>query len=176
MRRKIFTSLLLIILISGVVAYAAIMSPKISLENSRFETGSIKISLNDGKPVIDEEISLFEPGMKFDKEFFIRNDSSMAVYYRFYFNDNGTAAADDISVKIKSKKTGEIIYDDTMSNLNRDVVKATDDLLGIGERRDFIIYFKYLESGSNKGQGNLIDLGFTVEATQAKNNPDKSFN
>lgn len=175
MNKKHIYIAVILLLITGVTIYAAVL-PKVSLDNSKFETGSIKINLNDGEPVIKESNVLFEPGVTLEREFFVENNSSIPVYYRFYFDDNDGELAKSINVKIKDKKTNNIVYDDVMSNLVRGKVKAVDDSLEIDEKREFVIYFNYLSNSDNSGQDKVLDFEFKAEATQAKNNPDRLFN
>lgn len=51
----------------------ALMWATVSVESNLFHTGSVKINLNDGKPVIEEHELLFKPGMTVKKDFFIEN-------------------------------------------------------------------------------------------------------
>ena len=74
----------------------ALIWATISVENNLFHTGSVKINLNDGKPVIAEHEFLFEPGMTVKKEFFIENKSTCDVYYKLYFNNVSGGLADVI--------------------------------------------------------------------------------
>lgn len=41
----------------------------VAVDNNLFQTGEIKVNLNDGKPVIEEDEFLFEPGMTVEKDF-----------------------------------------------------------------------------------------------------------
>ena len=158
MNNKYIYIAVILLLITGVTIYAAVL-PKVSLDNSKFETNI-----------------LFEPGVTLEREFFVENNSSIPVYYRFYFDDKDGELSKSINVKIKDKKTNNIVYDDVMSNLVRSKVKAVDNLLEIDEKREFIIYFNYLSNSDNSGQDKVLDFEFKAEATQAKNNPDKLFN
>ena len=45
------------------VTTVALVWESVAVKNNLFQTGSIQINLNDGKPVIDEHEFLFEPGM-----------------------------------------------------------------------------------------------------------------
>ena len=55
------------------VTTVALVRAMVSVDNNLFHTGSVKINLNDGKPVIQEHEFLFEPGMTVKKDFFIEN-------------------------------------------------------------------------------------------------------
>ena len=58
----------------------ALVWATVSADNNLFHTGSVKINLNDGKPVIEEHEFLFEPGMTVKKNFFLQNESTWDVY------------------------------------------------------------------------------------------------
>ena len=58
------------------VTTVALVRATVSVDNNLFHTGSVKINLNDGKPVIQEHEFLFEPGMTVKKDFFIENEST----------------------------------------------------------------------------------------------------
>ena len=65
----------------------ALVYSAVAVDNNLFQTGEVKINLNDGKPVIEEHEFLFEPGMTVEKDFFLANQSSTDVYYRLYFDN-----------------------------------------------------------------------------------------
>lgn len=71
------------------------------MENNRFATGTVKINLNDGQPVIRENEFTFEPGMTVKKDFFIENESTVSVYYKLYLENVTGDLADDLLITIK---------------------------------------------------------------------------
>lgn len=151
----------------------ALVYASVSVEDNRFHTGTVKINLNDGNPVIQEHEFLFEPGMTVEKPFFIQNDSSWDVYYRLYLDDVSGGLADVLTVTIKdSDKT---LYSGTANELKKKNTAAADDTLKAGQRRSLTVVFHYPENSGNETQN--LDLTFTLcaEATQTKNNPNKEF-
>ena len=156
------------------VTTVALVRAMVSVDNNLFHTGSVKINLNDGKPVIQEHEFLFEPGMTVKKDFFIENESTWDVYYRIYLDNVSGGLADVITVTIKDGE--EILYFGTADKLTRQNAAAADDTLRIGQRRDLTVYFYFPKERGNDAQG--LDLTFTMcaEATQTKNNPNKLFN
>lgn len=155
-----------------VTTYALVWAT-VSVDNNLFHTGSVKINLNDGNPVIQEHEFIFEPGMTVKKDFFIENKSTWDVYYRIYLDDVSGGLADVLSIMIKDGD--KTLYSGTASELTKQNVTASDDILGIGVRRDLTVYFHFPEEEGNSAQG--LDLTFTIcaEATQTKNNPYKLF-
>ena len=65
----------------------ALVWATVTVENNLFHTGTVKINLNDGEPVIQQHEFLFEPGMTVEKDFFIQNQSTGDVYYKLYFDN-----------------------------------------------------------------------------------------
>lgn len=151
----------------------ALVWATVSVDNNLFHTGSVKINLNDGNPVIQEHEFLFEPGMTVKKDFFIKNESTWDVYYRIYLDDVSGGLADVLTITVKDDD--KVLYSDTANELTKQNVTASDDILGIGVRRDLTVYFHFPEEEGNSAQG--LDLTFTIcaEATQTKNNPYKLF-
>lgn len=151
----------------------AIAYESVSVENNLFHTGGVNINLNDGKPVIREHEFLFEPGMTVVKDFFIENDSTWDVYYRLYFDDVSGGLSRVLAITIKDGD--KTLYSGTASELQKQNVTATDDVLRVGQRKNLTIVFHYPETAGNDTQS--LDLTFTLcaDATQTKNNPDKLF-
>lgn len=51
----------------------------VSVDGNRFQTGSVQIDLNGGKPVITADEFRFEPGMTVEKPFYIENQGTWDV-------------------------------------------------------------------------------------------------
>lgn len=151
----------------------ALVWANLTVENSLFHTGSVSINLNDGEAVIHENEFLFEPGMLVEKEFFIENDSTCAIYYKLYLDDVVGGLADVLEIKILDGD--KVLYQGVAKDLTKDEVIAADDMLQIKEKRNLKITFYYPQNTGNDGQG--LDLSFTIcaDATQTKNNPNRLF-
>ncbi len=76
---------IIVLILCLFVTTAAIRYSVAAVMDNTFKTGSIKIDLNGGSPVINEHEFLFEPGMTVQKDFYIKNESTCDVYYRLYF-------------------------------------------------------------------------------------------
>lgn len=63
--KKLAGGILVIVLLALClcVTTVALVWESVAVKNNLFQTSSIQINLNDGKPVIDEHKFLFEPGM-----------------------------------------------------------------------------------------------------------------
>lgn len=151
----------------------ALIYESVSVDDNLFHTGSVKINLNDGKPVIRENEFLFEPGMTVKKDFFIENESTWDVYYKIYMDDvtGGLAKVLDVTIKDGDKT----LYHGTPAELNRKQVSTADEILKVNQKKTLTVYFHFPENAGNDAQS--LDLTFTMcaEATQTKNNPNREF-
>lgn len=145
----------------------------VSVENNSFQTGSIKINLNNGKPVIEEREFVFEPGMTVQKDFFIKNESTWDVYYKLYFDNVMGGLADVLQITIKSGDT--TLYHGTSAELSRANAGAADDILRKNERRELTIYFYFPTEAGNSTQNLTLTFDMCADAVQTKNNPNKLF-
>lgn len=173
--KKITFSILTIIaliLCLCVTTYALVMI-SVSVPNNSFITGNISINLNDGKPVIEEEEFLFEPGMTVKKDFFIENRSTWAVYYKIYFDGVEGDLASVLQITVFDGE--KILFQGTAEELSRANVQAADDVLRINEKRNLTIAFHYPENVGNSTQNNSLSFNLCAEAVQTKNNPNKVF-
>ena len=68
-RKKLTASVVtMVILAFGLcVTTFALVYSIVTVDNNRFQTGTVKINLNGGKPVIEDHEFLFEPGMTVEK-------------------------------------------------------------------------------------------------------------
>lgn len=151
----------------------ALVWATVSVDNNLFHTGTVKINLNDGKPVIEEHGFLFEPGMTVKKDFFIENQSTWDVYYKLYFDHVEGGLADVLEITVKDGD--KTLYQGTAVELNRTGVRAADDILRINERRELSVYFHFPEEAGNTAQNLTLTFDMCADAVQTKNNPGKLF-
>ncbi len=175
--KKLIFSLaaVLVLTLALCVTTFALTYAAVKVENNQFQTGEIKINLNDGKPVIQKDEYVFEPGMTVVKDFFIQNEGTWDVYYKIYFDNVVGGLANVLEIKIEDKDSGELFYQGTADGLTRRNAKVAGDTLKPGQRRNMTITFYFPPEKGNETQ--LLGLDFTIcaEATQTKNNPDKQF-
>ena len=151
----------------------ALVYSMVDVENNLFHTGTIKLNLNDGKPVIEEHEFLFEPGMTVEKEFFLENQSTWDVYYRLYFSDIEGGLADVLEVSIRDGE--KILFDGKIADMTKDKVGAADDILKLNERRNLTISFHFPEEAGNEARNLYLTFTISADAVQTKNNPNKMF-
>lgn len=173
--KKLTGSVITIIALSVCLAITtfALVYSTVAVDNNLFQTGVIKINLNDGKPVIEEHEFLFEPGMTVEKDFFIENNSTWDVYYKLYFENIEGGLADVLEVQvIDGDKT---LFSGTAAELTKTNMGAADDILKFHERRDLQIVFHFPEEAGNAAQNLDLTFDFCADAVQTKNNPNRLF-
>ena len=173
--RKLGTGIFTVIVLSVclVVTTLAIVYATVTVDDNFFQTGIVKLNLNDGKPVIEENEYLFEPGMTVEKPFFVENQSTCDVYYRIYLDNVTDKLAEVLDVTMLEGNT--ILYSGKLSDMTRENVTAADDTLAIGERRDLTIRFHFPEDELNEAQTLSMSFDIIAEAVQTKNNPNRLF-
>lgn len=173
--KKLSLSIVIIVLLSVClfVTTSALVLSIVEVENNIFMTGSVKIDLNGGKPVINENEFLFEPGMTVKKDFYVKNLSSCDVYYKLYFKNINGGLTDHIVITIKDQE--KTLYEGNISDLTEDEVSACDDVLSLGQTKSLEIYFYFPPESSNEAQNLYLSFDFACDAVQAKNNPNKEF-
>lgn len=173
--KKLTGSIIAVIILSVCLCITtfALVYSTVAVENNLFHTGTVKINLNDGKPVIEEHEFLFEPGMTVEKEFFIENQSAWDVYYKLYFQDVEGGLADLLEVSVRDKN--KTLFSGKASELTEDRVSAADDILKLNERRNLTVSFHFPEDAGNDAQRLYLTFTMGADATQTKNNPNRLF-
>ncbi len=173
--KKLTASVVIIMLLSiclAVTTFALILS-MVSVQDNLFNTGRVKINLNDGRPVIEEHEFLFESGMTVKKDFFLKNESSCDIYYKLYLLNVSGGLADVLEIKICDKD--KILFEGTAAELTKENVAAADDILRLNEIRKLQIYFHFPENAENEAQNLFLNFDLASDAVQTKNNPTKLF-
>lgn len=173
LRRSMFIAVLLALML-GVTTFALITS-MVEVKDNHFDTGVVKINLNDGNPVISEDEYLFEPGMRVVKDFFIENEGSIDAYYKIYLEDVKGDLADVLQLTIREKGTDKILYQGTAKDLTRGSAAVDEAVLSAGERKDLTIRFYFPKERGNEAQDKTLSFKMGATATQVRNNPDRSF-
>ncbi len=163
---------LIILIACACITTLALTFEKVSVENNKFQTGNIKINLNDGKPVIEDDFNL-EPGMTIIKDFFIENVGSNDVYYKLYFKNIKGELAEQLEIKIKDKE--KVIYSGKISNLTKLKPLDIDDVLQVNERKDYILEIHMPKETTNNYQDTKLTFILSADAVQTKNNENREF-
>lgn len=151
----------------------ALVWATVSVGNNLFHTGTVKVNLNDGKPVIEEHEFLFEPGMTVKKDFFIENQSTWDVYYKLYFTEVEGGLADVLDITVKDGE--RTLYNGKAGDLTKENARAADDILKLNERRNLTVYFHFPEESGNSAQNLVLTFSMRADVVQTKNNPSRLF-
>ena len=151
----------------------ALVYSTVAVDSNLFQTGKIKVNLNDGRPVIEEDEFLFEPGMTVEKDFFLENQGTWDVYYKLYLDNVEGGLADVLDVAIRDGDT--VLYSGKAVDLQKEQIGAADDILKLNERRELTITFHYPEEGGTSGQAQYLSFDLKADAVQTKNNPQRLF-
>ncbi len=144
------------------------------VEENTFKTGNIRIDLNGGQPIIQEDEYLFEPGMTVEKPFYIQNNSSWAVYYKLYFSGIKGQLGDILDISILNEEK-EVLLSGKMTDLTKKNVPALQDELDVGECQNLFVRFHFPEGEGNNAQAQNLEFSLSAIAVQTKNNPNKEF-
>lgn len=173
--RRLLLILLVLLLAVGLFVLTVYAASLITTEvkENYFQTGEIKINLNDSKPVITPEEYNFEPGMTVVKPFFIRNEGTCDVYYKIYFQDVEGDLGYVLETTIRDD-AGNILFSGILADMNRRTVKTAEDILELGGTRDMTITFHFPEERGNETQDTHVSFVMCAEAVQTKNNPKEA--
>lgn len=166
--------IIIILAICLCVTTFALVYSIVTVDENIFKTGTVEINLNDGRPVITEQEFLFEPGMTVEKDFFVENESSEAVYYKIYFDKVQGGLAKVLDIKIIDKKTGTELYSGKAGNLTRENSDSAELLLN--EKRTLTAVFHYPEESGNATKNMTLSFDMCAVATQTSNNSGREFN
>ncbi len=143
----------------------------IKIESNYFKTGEIKINLNDGMAIIDENDPLFEPGMTVEKEFFIKNNGAEPIYYKLNFTGVSGELSKAIVVTILDENRLELVSGKLYE------FETSKELIGSlsrYEKQDLIARFHFPEDEGNEYKGKSLEFKMSAIAVQTKNNDSEN--
>ncbi len=153
----------------------AISYTVIKIENNYFSTGEIKINLNNGEAIIDEEDPLFQPGTTVEKKFFIKNNGAEAIYYKLNFTSVIGDLSEVIEVTILDKNNIELASG-SIREFEHDK-ELLGSLSGF-EKQDLVARFHFPkgeENEYNEYKDTSLQFEVSAIAVQKKNNFNKEF-
>ena len=176
-QKKLHRSMLIAVLLALmlIVTTFALITSIVSVKDNTFETGIVRINLNDGEPVIRENEYLFEPGMRVQKHFFIKNEGSIDAYYKVYMEDVTGDLADVLQLTITDDESGKVLYQGTADELTRGSAAVSDDIITAGESKNLTILFYFPKERGNEAQDKNLSFRMSATATQVRNNPGHAF-
>lgn len=160
-------TLILLCLGLCITSFAMAMTISYSIRDNYFQTGIIKVNLNDGKAIMDERDPLFEPGMTIQKPFFIKNESSEAIYYKLNFTGVSGGLSEAIIVTILDSSLNELVSG-TIAEFENE--KELIGSLSKNEKQNLIAQFHFPESKGNEYKDKSVQFKMSAIAVQTKNN------
>ncbi len=175
-KKKAAGSLILALILAAmlVVTSVALLFSMVSVDGNTFQMGRVKIELNDGQTIFNETSLVVEPGYSVVEDFTVENTGTADAYYRLYL-ENVSGSLKDILV-FDLYDGDQLIFSGKASELTRQNPCSGDTVLTVGETRTLTAVVKMPEETSNAVQNGSIAFDLTVDAVQAKNNPDRLFN
>ena len=149
----------------------ALMNPAVSVQDNQFQMGTVKLNLNDDKPII--QAHLFEPGVTQQKTFFVKNEGTAQVYCKLYLENVQGDLADILQMTLS--EGGQVLYQGKPADFTQDNAVFTSQPLDAGSRRELTVTFSYPKGAGNEGKGASLSFDVTVRGVQTKNNPDRLF-
>ncbi len=144
------------------------------VSDNQFQTGTIDIDLNGGAPVITAGEYLFEPGVTVEKEFYIQNNSTWAVYFRLFFEEDAGALGDILLVTLLDAD-GTELHTGRLNDFTDRQNPIYQGELAVDQRRVMTLRFHFPEEAGNRWQAEELEFRLSAVAVQTKNNPDKEF-
>lgn len=165
----------IIIILTGMLTVTtyALFSSMATVQDNKFETGIVKLNLNDGKTVIAEEEYMFEPGMKVVKTFFVENQGSADAYCNLYFKNVEGDLSEVMEITVKDEEG--LVYQGTAAGFAARSQQNRNFILEAGERAEMTIMFYFPEEAGNAYQDKELQFDLAAIATQVRNNPDKEY-
>lgn len=145
---------------------------QVEVGENAFTSGTLKVNLNDGKPVFDEDI-LFEPGMMIRRDFTIKNEGNIDVIYRLWMSEIEGDLAQELQVEIKDGK--KLIFSGILEEFMEEKTVGSNAILLANEEKELTIEIFLPEKSGNDMQGEAVSFRLNYDATQKDGNPNKDF-
>lgn len=145
---------------------------QVAVEQNSFTTGVLKLNLNDGEPVFDEEL-YFEPGLMIQRNFTIANEGNIDAIYRLWISNIEGELDDELTVEIRDGK--KLIFDGIFEDFIEEKVYGNNTTLLANEIKELTILIYLPEECDNTMQGKAVSFRLNYDAVQKDGNPNKDF-
>lgn len=161
-----------LIIMLAITTFALLLS-FVGVDNNVFEMGTVKIELNNGELIFDGSDCNLEPNKTIVKDFTVSNTGTANVYYRLYLENVEGKLQNSLNFQIYEGE--ELLFDGIASELNQKNPCISHEILSCGETRRLKAVVCMDKLSDNRYQKGSLTFDMTVDAVQAKNNPDKAF-
>ena len=166
------TSLIFLLLMLIGVTYALLFS-FVSVKDHFFESGYVKIDLNGGKLVFDNDDFNLAPSQSVTKPMSVKNLSSVPIYYRIYLKNINGGLSESISFNIYDGSN--LIKTITLHNFDYKNALVSDESLAVNGEKLYTIEAFFNNSAGNTYNNSAVTFDFVAEAVQSQYNPNKEF-
>lgn len=162
----------LLFIMWAITSYAFVAS-FISVEDNLFETARVKINLNEGNLIFDENDFQMEPGRTLVKEFTVRNDSTVPVYYRLFLENLQGPLQEALTFKLYDGD--QLLFETPMKDFVKDTPFVCNQILEVNETKVLTAHVTMDSVKGNKYQNAGVSFDMVAQATQVKHNTNKVF-
>lgn len=164
----------LVLSIVGCVALAwALLLGYARLPFNLFETGTVSIDLNEGRPIFPEDGLTLEPGSTVVEEFTVTNTGTADAFYWVFLTDVEGELAPSLQVAVA--RGGEVLFSGSALELTSAAVCESPTALAPGSTDTLTATVHMAEQAGNTYQGEHIAFDVSVQAVQARNNEGRAF-
>ncbi len=137
-----------------------------SYSYATLDTGTHKLNLNDGKPVV-EELN-FAPGTIIEREFFVENISDQTIDFRLYFDELEGNLKDVLNFKIKDNAV--VLIEGKMTDFTKKSFSQKKFTLKAHEKKTYTIEFYFDKHANNEYQNATIEFDIKAIGTWRSKN------
>ncbi|WP_165046146.1 hypothetical protein [Adlercreutzia sp. ZJ138] len=166
-------AVLAMVLVVVLIAWAVVRS-HVVLPNHTFETATVGVDLNSGKPVFDGGV-FAEPGRAIVEDFTVTNTGTVSCYVRVYADNIQGLLAPSLEISISDKASGSVLYKGDLLALESKTACMTFDALEPGQTQVFTATVRMSEDSSDSYQGKGVSFDLRADATQVRNNEGREF-
>lgn len=173
--KKAVSSIVAIVVLFCMLALTtyALITSFVSVEDNLFETGVVKIELNEGKTVFDGSDMNIEPGHSLVRDFTVKNTGTADVYVRLYLENVEGPLQEALTFFIY--EGDKLLFSGAADEWTRESPCISDTSIAVGETRTLTAVVKMNEDAGNAVQNGGITFDMTADAVQSKNNPEQVF-
>ena len=175
-KKKIFLNLACVILLFAMLAGAtyALLFYTVAVEDNLFETGTVRIDLNNGEKVFNGSEMNIAPGGAVSKPMVLKNLSSGPVWYRLYIENVSGPLADALMFHIYDEN-GVLLKSAAAKDFTSENALVSGELLDVDAEVTLRIEAAMNDCAGNEYEDRFIIFDIIAKAVQSKNNPDKEF-
>lgn len=172
-RRKPLAALLVAIalLLAAASLAWALFWAQARLPHNTFQTGTVSIDLNGGKPVFGSSIEM-EPGRTLVEDFTVTNTGTASCYYRVRLEGLKGELASALTIAVK--RGDEVLYQGSAIELER-TTAVCDHALEPNQTDTLTAVVTMDEASGNNYQGKAVTFDIVADATQVRNNEGREF-